>query len=85
MNESILKEIESYDPDILGSLLLSQWIYEPFINKRCMNCQNHKCVIFNNRDIHICNDNFSGMNVGEHIFYGETRDMCAECHGFKRK
>jgi hypothetical protein len=84
-NDRMIKELQGYSKDFLENLLLDQHSLENYINKWCMDCKNHRCIIFDNRDFHICNDDWSSMSVGEHIFYCETRDICTECNGFKRR
>jgi hypothetical protein len=83
MYDTLENEIKSYSQDLLAELLFSQHMNEKYINDKCMNCRNHECIVVTNRDIHICDDNWSGLNVGKHVFYSETKDICREMKGFK--
>ena len=56
-----------------------------YLYETCWHCANHSIIMLRDHTFYICNDNWSGMNVGEHIFYSETRDMCIEHNGFKQK
>jgi len=84
-NNELLEEIKSYPYYLIEDLLNDQHHLEKYINDKCMDCKNHSCIIFDNRDVHICDDKWSEMNVGRHVFYCETRDICQEMHGFKKK
>jgi uncharacterized protein YcgI (DUF1989 family) len=56
-----------------------------YIWTRCECCINHSVQEKDGNSYHICNDNWSELNVGEHIIYCETVDMCLECNGFKHR
>jgi hypothetical protein len=80
---SILKEIKEYDKGYLENLLLDQLHNISFINSKCINCAFHSQVFYNNNVFHICNDIWSDLKPGKHVFYFETRDICIESDGFK--
>jgi hypothetical protein len=82
--EKLVDEIISYRLEYLDNLILDQKHQNNFINEYCMNCKNHSIIKYGGIDLHVCNDNWSGQfQVGQHIFYCETRDICTEKEGFK--
>ena len=83
---TILDEIKEYPPHWLDNLLLDQKHKQNFIDTYCSKCQYHSIIFTDNKEIHICNDVWSGQDaVGKHIIYSETIDICIESDGFKRK
>ena len=64
------------------NLYLDQQHNVSFIYKYCMMCSHHSKETQDNKIFHMCNDNWSNMKVGNHIFYCETKDVCVECNGF---
>lgn len=87
MNNKLLEEIALYRLDFLESLLRDQNCINDYIMNKCLYCEYHDEVKYNQKPIHTCNDIWSGLNAsdGEHITYCETIDICLECNGFKRK
>jgi hypothetical protein len=84
-DDVMLKELETYDKSFLEHAKLDQSRHCKFISKKCMKCFNHSSLFFDDFLFHICNDDWSGVDVGKHISYSETYDICLECDGFKSR
>ena len=55
-----------------------------YVEERCEKCVHHSGIDWNGRTVNVCNDTWSGGNgIGEHVFYGETADLCAQLGGYK--
>jgi hypothetical protein len=84
---NLLEEIKSYPGNYLDNLIFDQTHKTKFINMHCVNCKNHDYLGYEGIQLHICDDNYSGLNptIGKHVLYSETIDMCIECDGFDKK
>jgi hypothetical protein len=78
-------EFERAHPEFLENILKDQKNCSKYLSRRCLNCLNHSVEWIGNKMFHICDDDWSGLDVGKHLFYSETRDICIEVGGFKSK
>lgn len=83
-DDMLLREISHYREEYLDNFWLEQQDSR-YIASRCVNCIHHRLISFKNKQYHICNDVWSEMNVGEHITYCETFDMCFLNNGYDPK
>jgi hypothetical protein len=79
-NLELLKGLEG-----LHQLAIEQDNHLNYLYDRCWHCAHHSTITLADHTFYICNDNWSGMNVGDHITYSETIDLCIECKGFTEK